>query len=100
MPGVPEHSGYVQLYYDDGKAFGSLGCEMASKRYKDLDNASQKVWGVYSSSDAYYLLDMRLGYRMKYLELSANFTNLLDYQYYSYYRAPGRAFYLEVASRF
>lgn len=100
LPGVPEHSGYVQLYYDDGKAFGSLGCEMASKRYKDLDNASQKVWGVYSSSDAYYLLDMRLGYRMKHLELSANLTNLLDYKYYSYYRAPGRAFYLEVASRF
>lgn len=100
LPGVPEHSGYVQLYYDDGKAFGSLGCEMASKRYKDLDNASQKVWGVYSSSDAYYLLDMRLGYRVKHLELSANLTNLLDYKYYSYYRAPGRAFYLEVASRF
>lgn len=100
LPGVPEHSGYVQLYYDDGKAFGSLGCEMASKRYKDLDNASQKVWGVYSSSDAYYLLDMRLGYRMKHLELSANLTNLLDYKYYSYYRAPGRAFYLEIASRF
>lgn len=100
LPGVPEHSGYVQLYYDDGKAFGSLSCEMASKRYKDLDNASQKVWGVYSSSDAYYLLDMRLGYRFQHLELSANFTNLLDYQYYAYYRAPGRAFYLEVASRF
>ncbi|WP_407380690.1 TonB-dependent receptor plug domain-containing protein [Helicobacter sp.] len=100
LPGVPEHSGYVQLYYDDGKAFGSLGCEMASKRYKDLDNASQKVWGVYSSSDAYYLLDMRLGYRVKHLELSANLTNLLDYQYYSYYRAPGRAFYLEIAGRF
>lgn len=100
LPGVPEHSGYVQLYYDDGKAFGLLSCEMASKRYKDLDNASQKVWGVYSSSDAYYLLDMRLGYRFQHLELSANFTNLLDYQYYAYYRAPGRAFYLEVASRF
>lgn len=100
LPGVPEHSGYVQLYYDDGKAFGSLSCEMASKQYKDLDNASQKVWGVYSSSDAYYLLDMRLGYRFQHLELSANFTNLLDYQYYAYYRAPGRAFYLEVASRF
>lgn len=100
LPGVPEHFGYVQLYYDDGKAFGSLSCEMASKRYKDLDNASQKVWGVYSSSDAYYLLDMRLGYRFQHLELSANFTNLLDYQYYAYYRAPGRAFYLEVASRF
>lgn len=100
LPGVPEHSGYVQLYYDDGKAFGSLSCEMVSKRYKDLDNASQKVWGVYSSSDAYYLLDMRLGYRFQHLELSANFTNLLDYQYYAYYRAPGRAFYLEVASRF
>lgn len=100
LPGVPEHSGYVQLYYDDGRLFGSLSCEMASKRYKDLDNASQKVWGVYSSSDAYYLLDMRLGYRFQHLELSANFTNLLDYQYYAYYRAPGRAFYLEVASRF
>lgn len=100
LAGVPEHSGYVQLYYDDGRLFGSLSCEMASKRYKDLDNASQKVWGVYSSSDAYYLLDMRLGYRFQHLELSANFTNLLDYQYYAYYRAPGRAFYLEVASRF
>lgn len=100
LPGVPEHSGYVQLYYDDGRLFGSLSCEMASKRYKDLDNASQKVWGVYSSSDAYYLLDMRLGYRFQHLELSANFTNLLDYQYYAYYRAPGRAFYLEVAGRF
>lgn len=100
LAGVPEHSGYVQLYYDDGRLFGSLSCEMASKRYKDLDNASQKVWGVYSSSDAYYLLDMRLGYRFQHLELSANFTNLLDYKYYAYYRAPGRAFYLEVASRF
>lgn len=100
LAGVPEHSGYVQLYYDDGRLFGSLSREMASKRYKDLDNASQKVWGVYSSSDAYYLLDMRLGYRFQHLELSANFTNLLDYKYYAYYRAPGRAFYLEVASRF
>lgn len=100
LPGIPEHAGYVQLYYDDSRLFGSLGCEMASKRYKDINNASQQVWGVYSSSDAYYLLDLRAGYRMKHLELSANLTNLLDYKYYSYYRAPGRAFYLEIAGRF
>ena len=100
LPNVPEHSAYAQVYYDKNKFLASLGLEIASKQYKSLDNSSQKVWGVYGSYDAYYLLDMRLGYKIsKHFEVSANFTNLLDYEYYAYYKAPGRAFYIEIASK-
>ncbi|WP_307983415.1 TonB-dependent receptor [uncultured Helicobacter sp.] len=99
LPNVPEHSGYAQVYYDDSRFYGSLGVEMASKQYRSLDNASQKVWGVYGASDAYYIMDMRLGLHLRHFDVSANFTNLLDYTYYAYYRAPGRAFYVEIATR-
>ncbi|OBV29305.1 hypothetical protein BKN38_03250 [Helicobacter sp. CLO-3] len=99
LPSVPEHSAYAQVYYDDSKLFGSIGIEYASKQYKSLDNATQSVWGVYSSMDAYRLLDARVGYRFKHYEASLNLTNLLNEQYYAYYKAPGRAFFFELAAR-
>ncbi|RDU67623.1 TonB-dependent receptor [Helicobacter didelphidarum] len=98
LPNVPEHSVYVQLYYEGKTLFGSIGFEYASKRYKSLDNATQKVWGVYGSYDAYKLLDARFGVHLKHkIDVSVNITNILNEQFYMYYKTPGRAVFFEIS---
>lgn len=93
---IPEHLGYIQIAYDDTRFFGSFGVEMMSKPYMRADN-KDTIGGVYGATDAYVLGDVRLGYRfLKHYEASFNATNIFNYKYFSYYRAPGAAFFVEL----
>ena len=100
LTGIPEHLGYVQLGYDDGSFFGSFGVEMMSKPYALADN-SDTIGGVYSATDGYVLGDVKAGYRfLKHYEVSASITNIFNQKYFSYYKAPGAAFYLQFGGSF
>ncbi|RDU61463.1 TonB-dependent receptor domain-containing protein, partial [Helicobacter sp. MIT 14-3879] len=100
LVGIPEHLAYGQIYYDDNRFFGSFGVEYMSKPYARADN-SDTISGVYGATDGYVLGDIRVGMRFfKHYEVSANFTNIFNQTYYSYYRAPGAAFYVQLSSVF
>ncbi len=99
LTGIPTHLAYGQIYYDDSRFFGSFGVEYMSKPFAREDN-SDTISGVYGATDSYILADVRLGMRFaKHYELSVNATNIFNYKYYSYYRAPGAAFYVQFGAK-
>ncbi|STQ85429.1 TonB-dependent receptor [Helicobacter muridarum] len=100
LTGIPEHLGFIQIAYDNSKFFGSFGLEMMSKPFANADN-SDTISGVYGSTDGFVLGDLLLGYRfLKNYEASLNITNIFNYKYFSFYRAPGAAFYIQLAAKF
>lgn len=100
LTGIPEHLGYVQIAYDDSVFFGSFGIEMMSKPFSRADN-KDTIGGVYSATDGYVLGDVRIGYRfLKHYEIAFNATNIFNQKYFSYYRAPGAAFFAQIGATF
>ncbi len=101
LPSIPEHKAYIELYYiyehlfsQDSSVYANLGYEFASKAYRNADN-SDTIKNVYGAIDSYSLVDLRVGMHInKDFSLNFDITNLFNKQYYSYYRAPGRAFFL------
>ncbi|MBR7118457.1 MAG: TonB-dependent receptor [Helicobacteraceae bacterium] len=100
LPGIREHKAYVNLYYQydhlysqDSKFYTSLEYEFASKAYNA--NNSDTIKNVYGATDSYSLFNFRIGmYFNKDFSLNFDITNLFNHKYYSYYKAPGRAFFL------
>lgn len=67
-----------------------------SKRYGDDTNADI-VNGVYTSYDPYFTLNGKISYAiMKHAELSFAVDNILNRDYFSYYKAPGRSWFAEL----
>lgn len=67
-----------------------------SKRYGDDANADI-VNGVYMSYDPCFTLNARISYTiMKHAELSFSVDNILNRNYFSYYKAPGRSWFAEL----
>lgn len=101
LPTIPEHKAYIGLYYEyknlfsqDSTIYTSLGYEFASKAYRNADN-SDTIKNVYGAIDSYSLVDLRVGMHInKDFSLNFDITNLFNQRYYSYYKAPGRAFFL------
>lgn len=92
--------GYAQIAYDDSVFFGSFGIEMMSKPFSRADN-KDTIGGVYSATDGYVLGDVRVGYRfLKHYEVAFNATNIFNQKYFSYYRAPGAAFFIQAGATF
>lgn len=100
LAGIPEHLAFGQIYYDDGRFFGSFGVEYMSKPFSRADNADT-ISKVYGTTDSYVLADVRLGAHFaKHYEVSLDFSNIFNHKYYSYYLAPGASFYLQLAAKF
>jgi iron complex outermembrane receptor protein len=69
----------------------------ASKQFSDDSNAD-KATGVYKAYDAYFVVDARLAYRFsRQLTASLAVGNLFDRDYFSYYAAPGRAWFASLS---
>ncbi len=68
-------------------------------RSDDLNTS--KVNGVMGAYDAYTVVDLKLGARLT-ENLRATFavTNLLDREYFQFYRQPGRSWFAEVSAKF
>lgn len=100
LTGIPLHLGYIQTYYENYGFFGSIGSEFMSKPYARADN-KDTISKVYGATDGYVLVDLKIGYNFnKHLKIETDFTNILNYKYYSYYRAPGSAFFVSLSGKY
>lgn len=71
----------------------ALDGRYASKQYADDTNADTAA-NVYKAYDAYFVVDAKLNYRFNtQLDASLSVSNLLNREYFSYYAAPGRAWF-------
>lgn len=69
----------------------------AAKQFSDDSNADEAT-GVYKAYDAYFVVDARLAYRFsRQLTASLAVSNLFDRDYFSYYAAPGRAWFASLS---
>jgi iron complex outermembrane receptor protein len=104
---IPPFQGRASLRYDDERLYGELEGVFADSQTKVdrfLDEPTTPGWGI---------ANLRLGYRWKWLRVSANIFNLFDNQYVehlSYQREvfrsgirvpePGRTFFVSVQAEF
>ena len=97
---IPRDMYSMILGYDEGKWFGSIGVEYASKVYS-TDTNSDTSSGVIGSYDAYTVWNTKIGYRVtKNVDVSLAINNLFDKEYYSYYHAPGRSWFARINTKF
>ncbi len=78
----------------------SLIGRYVGKRYNNDEN-TDRFNNVYTSYDPYFLLDTRLSYKVTdFATVSLYVDNILDRDYFSYYKAPGRSIFGEVTFKF
>ena len=91
---IPYNTFNFGINYQQDKWLGSLvGSYVSDPDHKDTSG--------YLSRQAYFVLDFKLAYKFDadtFVALSVD--NLLDRDYYSIYKAPGRAAYLEFTKKF
>ncbi|HEY3431242.1 MAG TPA: TonB-dependent receptor [Rhodocyclaceae bacterium] len=72
----------------------------ASKQYA-TDANTDTTNGVPTSYDPYFVADAKVAYRIDaHMTASVSVSNLFDRNYFSYYQAPGRAWFVELSSTF
>ncbi len=97
---LPEKLFNVGAEFTEGPYSFSLIGRYVGKAYKNDDN-SDYVDGVYGSYDPYFTADAKVSYDItRYARLSFAVNNLLDEDYYSADKAPGRSWFGELALRF
>jgi len=83
-----------------GPFSSSLFGRYVAKRYSN-DQNTDRYNNVYTSYDPYFLLDARLSYKVTdFATVSLYVDNILDRDYFSYYKAPGRSIFGEVSFKF
>ncbi|HET6460878.1 MAG TPA: TonB-dependent receptor, partial [Syntrophales bacterium] len=83
-----------------GRFMGAVTGRYVGKRYSD-DQNRDTINGVYTSYDPAFTADMKVSYKLtKFATLSASVDNIFDNSYFSYYRAPGRSWFGELALKF
>ena len=93
---LPRHQATLGVDTVHGKWTLGSNLRYASKQYSTDDN-SDIAGHVFTSYDAYTVVDARVGYRIdKYLAVTLAIDNLLDREYYSYYNAPRRNWFASV----
>ncbi|NOZ88204.1 MAG: TonB-dependent receptor [Deltaproteobacteria bacterium] len=107
----PQTEGKITTYMPKNIYFGWLGMKFEGltfrlrgswigKAYRDDENRDTYS-GVYGSFDEHFLLDAALHYQIgKHFRVGVLANNILDKHYYSYYRSPGRAVYLNAMARY
>ena len=100
MVQLPEtmFSGSLDVKYNQWSG-GIIG-RYVSQQYFNDENLDQ-LTGVPGSYDPYFLVDTRLSYQAtKNIDVSFSVNNLLDREYYSFYRQAGRSVYGEISYSF
>lgn len=97
LTGLPEKQASIGFETRRGDWQLSTSGRYASKQYADDTNADAAV-AVYKAYDAYFVVDSKLSYRFNQsLNASLAVSNLFDRNYFSYYAAPGRAWFASLA---
>ncbi len=93
---VPEKMSNLGLSFHKNALDASCTWHWAKKMYAASNNIDV-VEGVYGAYDAVDTVDMKIGYAFKEnMRLSLAVDNLLDKEYYQYYKATGRTISVEV----
>lgn len=102
MVQLPEtmFSGALDIKYDQWSG-GIVGRYVGKQYSSSFDDNSDTYNNVYGSYDPYFLVDTRVKYQAtKNIDLSFSVNNLLDREYYSFYRQAGRSVYGEISYSF
>jgi len=97
---VPERMYNLGLNMHEGRWNGELTWHWVGKvfSYSDNSDTQEDVYGVY---DKVELLDVKLTCAVnENFKVTLSVDNILDRDYYQYYKAPGRTFFTEAAVRF
>ena len=97
---VPNLLYNIGLNFYKGPVNLMLSYNFTDKIYTSSDN-SDIVQGVYGGYDEQKLLDGKISYKFnKYINLSLAVNNILDREYYLYYKAPGRNYSVGLTAKF
>lgn len=97
---VPRHMASLGLHLNYQNWSGNLSTRYSGLMYTNASN-SDVVKNVFTASSQYWLTNLKLGYRFgKDVEASFMVNNLLDEEYYEYYRMPGRNIAVELMAKF
>ena len=97
LTGLPKKQASVGFETRRGDWRLSTSGRYAGKQYSDDTNTDTAV-AVYRAYDAYFVVDSKLSYRFSQsLNASLAVSNLFDRNYFSYYAAPGRAWFASLA---
>ncbi len=97
---VPQKTAALGAEWRQGPWSASAFARYVSQRYS-VDDNSDKVTGVPGAFDPYTVVDFKTGYRLnRHLKVALSIDNLFDREYYASYRAPGRAWFLELSGAF
>ena len=100
VTGIPKTSFNLGLdtHYKWFKA--SLVGRHFSKIYNDSDNKDTEE-GVYGTYEPAFFMDAKLTVTpLKWMEISLSVDNILDKEYYEYYKTDGRTFFAELTLRY
>ncbi|RKY01476.1 hypothetical protein DRP77_09630, partial [Candidatus Poribacteria bacterium] len=100
LPYIPRLicAGGVEL--SRGSLTARLTGRYVSKAYTEDDNSDVER-GVYGVYDPHFVADLSLSWRITgSTSLSLTVENLFDEEYYQYYKAPGRTFWLKLSREF
>ena len=97
---IPERMFNAGAEFEKRPFLASVTGNYVSKIYRNDDN-SDVVNGVWTSQDPYFLLNAKVGYKVtKFATLSFSVDNILNREYFAYYKCPGRSWFTELTLRF
>ncbi|MBU1696012.1 MAG: TonB-dependent receptor, partial [Proteobacteria bacterium] len=100
VTGIPENAFNLGLDFKADQYKASLTGRYFSKIYNNSDN-SDVAEGVYSTYEPAFYLDTKVTWSpFKCWDLSVCVNNILDREYYQYYKEEGRSYFAEVAFKF
>ncbi len=85
---------------ESGAWSGSVVGRYVGNPYSNDQNLDT-VNGVWGAQDPYFTLNAKIGYQItKWLSASFSVDNILDKEYYQYYKMPGRSWFGEMTLKF
>lgn len=97
LPRIPLITYNLGLNIRYGHLAGWVLGRYVDKVYNEDDNSDTQN-GVYGSYDPFFVLDLSLSYDVDpYTGISVSVENLLDREYYQYYKSPGRTFMVRLS---
>ncbi len=100
VPGIPETAWNIGLDTSYKWFKGSLVGRYFGKIYNDSNNKDTEE-GVYGTYEPAFFMDGKLtATPLKWMEISFSVDNILDEEYYEYYKTDGRTFFTEITLRY
>ena len=93
---LPEWVFNIGGQYENGPFSVSMNGRYVDHRYStDLNTDTEE--NVYGSYDSYFLVDAKLAYALTdFASISLAVDNMFDEDYYYYYKAPGRSYFISL----